>query len=90
MDWNLKWKPAADYLERDLGDEILLMSQDGQVLHSLDGVGLDIWNQIKQNRSMDEILPFILNEYDVDREQLKKDLEVFIDELIAAELVSSL
>ncbi len=82
MDWSKKIIWDDSFIERDLGDEIVLMSQDGQGIHSFEGSAIWVWAQIKKEQSADNILKEMTKEYEVDEDVARNDLEAFLNELI--------
>ena len=47
----------------------------------LDGVAAEMWNAIIDYGETNKIIDCLLSRYEVDREPLKKDLELFIEDL---------
>lgn len=82
MNWSEPKKINTSFIARDLGDEIVLMSEDGQEIHSFEDTGLRVWQGISENQSPDQILQAMLDEYEVDEKVLRADLELFFQELI--------
>lgn len=81
MDWTKPLTLMADLISRDLGDEIVIMSHDGQEIHSFEETGLWVWKKIEQKISPDKILDEMVSEYAVKEEQGRKDLVSFFKEL---------
>ena len=81
MNWSEKLVVKGDFISRNLGDEIVLMSKDGQEIHSFEDSGLLVWQHISEGKTPREILDSILEEYDVSEDQARSDLEVFFKDL---------
>ena len=81
--------PCEDFIVRDLGDETIILSQEGDEMHTLDAVGTSIWRAIDGNTSFGRIVESICDEYEVSPGQAKNDAEVFISELIRKGLVKA-
>ncbi len=73
--------PNTNFIERDLGDEIVIMSQDGQEIHSFEDTAIAIWKLIKTGSSPDNIVAEIQNEFEVEEELAKQDLSGFLVDL---------
>jgi len=89
MIWTEKLVIKGDFISRDLGDEIVLMSKDGQEIHSFEDSGLLVWEQIRAGKTPCEILDSILDEYDVSEDQARSDLEVFFSDLLEKGIAES-
>lgn len=64
-----------------LGEHILIPvsgASDKNGLFVMTELGAFIWNLIKDEKNQDEILKCILDEYDVEEETAKNDLEEFL------------
>lgn len=81
MNWSQSIVTDAKFIERDLGDEIVLMSQDGQEIHSFEDTALSIWKSIKSGSSPEKIVIEILNEYKVEEDIIRNDLSDFLTDL---------
>lgn len=77
-----------DLLERDLSDEIVVMSKEGKVLHSLEGSARFIWGTIDGVRTIDAIVECLTEEYQVAPPIARSDLESFLSELQKLSLIS--
>lgn len=82
MNWTENLKINKEFISRDLGDEIVLMSKDGQEIHSFEDSGLWVWQQLQEGKTPQDILGAILEEYDVPEERAKADLEDFFNDLL--------
>lgn len=87
MDWNEIPEINGGFTERDLGDEVVLLSEDGAEIHSLDTTGLWIWEKIREGLSPDGILNKLLDEYEVEEVRARKDLEEFISDLKSKKVI---
>ena len=50
-------------------------------LMTINEVGVDLWNMLSNDVSIDDLVKGILDEYDIDEETAKKDIIEFIDYL---------
>lgn len=58
-----------------------------KILVSMNGTCLFVWEQLKQNRTRQEILDALLTEYDVDTALASADLDRFLAALSKAQLL---
>lgn len=61
----------------DIGVAVLF---SGGALLSINCLGMEIWKQC-HNRTVDEIVAELLQQYDVEEELLRQDVQAFLDEL---------
>lgn len=66
-----------DFSER--GTVILIVSG---TMHQLNLVGGKIWQLCDGNRSVDQVVDALADEFDIDREELAGDVQGFIDDLL--------
>ena len=73
---------------REIAGEAILVPirrnvADMESVYTLDSVGADIWGLIDGDRTLSDILDLLLSEYEVDAAVLSKDLDEFLDQLVA-------
>jgi hypothetical protein len=74
---------------RELGDTIVIITENGDELHSLDELGSFIWRAIDGISSVQNILDSICNEYEVDRLKAEEDLKKFLSTLKDKNLIDT-
>ena len=79
-----------EFIVRKLGDELLILSIDGDELHTLDEIGTLIWHSINGENSIGDIIDNIFQEYEVEKDIVKKDVLAFVNELISRNLIKIL
>ena len=79
----LKRQIAGDAFLVPVGKEIY----DSNGLFFLSGIGEFIWDRLEQAQSREEILSAILEEYDVQEADARKDLDAFFDKLKSFEII---
>jgi hypothetical protein len=80
-------KKGKDLLEKKIEDEIVVMSPEGDVLHSFKDSARFIWEMIDGTNSLDRIVIGMTDEYQVDTAQAQADLDAFIVELEKLSLI---
>ena len=66
---------------RQIGDETIIVSEKGDMLHTLNGVGQFVMNQIDGKTTLRVVLDRICSEYAVSEAVAKNDLMAFATEL---------
>jgi hypothetical protein len=77
----------ADVMARRVGDETVLLHLGSGNYFGLDPVGSRFWELISQGLPLAGATQALLQEYEVSPEQLQRDLESLIKELLAQGLV---
>jgi hypothetical protein len=72
---------------REIGDGLVIMAPAGDVTHSLEDIGAFIWRQLDGALDLDAVLDAIEREYDVERDVAAADLQIFVSELLAADII---
>ena len=76
-------KIKKDFILRNIADTHIVVPVGERVVEfkgmmTLNDTGSFIWKNLTQEVSYEELLALILDEYDIDEETAKKDLDAFI------------
>lgn len=85
-------KLKKEFIKREIAGENLLVptgetSLTFNGLITLNEVGAFIWDKLSQAQSEEDVVEFILEEYDVDEETAKADTKEFLGKLKSAEII---
>lgn len=80
--------PAPDVLFRELEGEAVMLDLGSERYYGLDEVGARIWQLLEEHHDVETVITQMLAEYEVDEEQLRRDLAQLIDNLADAGLVT--
>lgn len=80
-------KITKEFILRQIADDYVLVPVGNTALEfnglvTINELGAFIWNKLQENKTEEEIIEAILNEYDVDRETVKKDVQTFMNYLL--------
>ena len=76
-----------DVVFRDLAGEAVLLHLGTSTYFGLDSVGTRIWHLLEEQHSADTIVPTLLEEFDVDEHQLRRDLDALVTQLLNKKLL---
>ena len=79
---------SEQVLFREVGNEGVILSLEDGHYFGLDETGTRIWKLLQSEQDLDAIAEHLVSEYDVTAERVRRDIEKFIDELVAARLIS--
>ncbi len=85
---NLKINEQKEILYQDIEDEIIILNMKDENYMGLDQVGARMWNILLSSNTIQDAYDQLLEEYKVEPDTLKKDLNNFINELIKNDLVT--
>jgi hypothetical protein len=68
-------------LFQKLGKEAVILHLDSEEYFGLDEIGTRIWEVLKQEGSAEKALSILLEEYNVEEEILRADIEELIEQL---------
>ena len=87
---NLTDKPTipAQVMARQVGDETVILDLGSGTYFGLDPVGARIWQLIGEGKTLGEICDTMLDEYEVTREALQRDVVDLVDKLLEQKLIS--
>lgn len=81
------WRPSEDAIANPVGGETVILHLGNGTYYGLDKIGSLLWEGLKEGQRPCEVCDRILDEYDVERETLEKDLRAFLGDLSEHELV---
>ncbi|PYT95059.1 MAG: hypothetical protein DMG36_03190 [Acidobacteria bacterium] len=64
-----------------------ILDVDSGTYYGLNPIGAAIWNELKAERTKEEILSNLLNTFDVSAEKLHAEVDAFLDRLVKLRLV---
>ena len=76
-----------DVLVNELQGESVLLNLDNENYYGLDEVGTRMWAVLKESETIQAAYDSLVDEYDVEPEVLRKDLEALIQHLLDEGLV---
>jgi hypothetical protein len=78
----------SQVMTRQVGDETVLLHLGTGTYYGLDSVGQSIWLLMRDGKTLAEICDLLLQEYDVTREALTRDVVELADKLLAQGLIT--
>jgi len=81
-------KLAANFVETEVDDEVLIVDLDGGELFSLRGTARHAWRLIDGQRSLPQIVALLAEEYDAPQDRIAGDTAALIGDLTDAALIS--
>jgi hypothetical protein len=75
-------------MERAINDETVVLSRDGNVLHSFSDTASFIWSMIDGRRTTEDLTTAVLDEYQVDERTARDDVDRFLATLESLSLIS--
>jgi hypothetical protein len=79
---------SGEVLSQEVNGETVLLDLEGESYFGLNEVGSRIWQLLKSESTVSEMLSTLSGEYDVSQVQLESDVESLLAKLIRAKLVS--
>ncbi len=78
----------AQVMARQVGDETVILDLGSGTYFGLDPVGARVWQLIGEGRTLGDICAALLDEYDVARAQLERDVLDLAEKLLEQKLIS--
>lgn len=87
---NLTDKPTipTQVMARQVGDETVILDLVGGTYYGLDPVGARIWQLMGKGKTLAEICDTMLDEYEVTRDDLERDVVELADKLLEQKLIA--
>ncbi len=80
-------KPDLVARNNDDGTIVVMKMDESNLFFKIDGVAADVWKGLNDNKDLNQIFSEIQNSYDVSEEDLKKDVESFLNDLKGRDLI---
>jgi len=75
---------------RQIGNETIILTEEGEELHTLDETGTFVWRAIDGKKNLSRILDLICVEYEVTHDGARDDLFMFVEALKGKGIISFL
>jgi hypothetical protein len=83
-----KFRISPNAVARRVGDETVILHLGSGTYFGLEGVGARAWQLLGEEKSLNEICDVLLDEYEVARQDLKRDVETLIKHLLEQDLIN--
>lgn len=80
-------KRKDDQITADVDGEVVMMSIEQGEYYGLDTIGSRIWGLYSEPKTIEQVVDTLINEYDVDRESCINDVMLFVEKLVAKDLI---
>jgi hypothetical protein len=88
MDLTTRMQIPAQVMARAVGDETVILDLASGTYFGLDAVGARIWQLMSEGKSLAETCDVMLDEYDVTREALERDVLDLATKLVEQKLLT--
>jgi hypothetical protein len=78
---------SKDVLAQEMDGETVLLDLASESYFGLDAVGTRVWQLLNEGQGKFAIIDTLLDEYEVEREALERDISELLDRLSAAGLI---
>ena len=79
---------SPEVLFQEVSGEIVLLDLASESYFGLDEIGARIWTLLNEEKAVGQILEVLLEEYEVDRATLEKDVNELLENLLEAGLIN--
>lgn len=83
-----KFQVNDQVLFRQIESEAVLLHISNGSYYSLNNTSLPFWEAIRDQVPLTEAVDAIINDYEVEREQVLSDLQIFLAQMLQYELIS--
>ena len=79
---------SKEALSQEVNGETVILDLNSESYFGLDEVGTRIWQLLQEHGNVQKVFDNMLEEFDVDADQLEKDLNELVDKLEEAGLIT--
>jgi hypothetical protein len=83
-------KHANSLIQRNIGDECVIVNTRSGNIHQLNPVAACIWHKLEEDMGLESLAAILVEEFTVDAETALRDAEAFVTELRNLELIEEL
>lgn len=87
MDAKTRVTRSADALGAALDDEVVVLQMGTGSFHQLNPIATYLWNRLEEPRTITELCDHAGSTFEADQDELRRDIEAFVDQLHAAGLI---
>jgi hypothetical protein len=80
-------KISSSVLFQELSGETVLLDLDSESYFGLDAIGTRIWQLLSEGQEVSTVVDALLQEYEVEREELERDVSELLERLSTAGLI---
>lgn len=86
-------KVGKEFILREIAGDYIIMPTGKAVLEfngliTVNEVGVSIWKMLQEETTFEELVSGILDEYDVDENVAREDIQEFLDKLVKAGILA--
>lgn len=86
----VKYKRNTDNIHSKIDDEVVMVNVEQGNYYSLNRVGSSIWELLETPKSVEEICSELMNEYEINEYDCKKEVESFVEALLNKGVIDKL
>ena len=87
MNIDSKFLIPPQVIARKIGDETVILALESGTYFGLDPVGARMWHLMEAGKSLAQVCDTMIEEYEVERDVLQRDLLSLVGELVEKKLV---
>ena len=86
-----RYRKNSNYLiQREIGDEFVIVHRDNGNVHQLNPVGACIWRNLAQYSDVVSLAEILVQEFEIDTDTAMRDVNGFVSELSRLQLIEAM
>lgn len=84
----MKYQLTSDQIASKVAGETVILNHNKGAYYGLDEVGVLIWDTLEKGpQTIDSLCDVVVDEYEIDKETCKSDIDMLLKDLISEKLV---
>ena len=84
----MKYQLTSEQIASKVAGETVILNHNKGAYYGLDEVGVLVWDTLEKGpQTIDSLCEAVVDEYDIDKETCKSDIDVLLKDLISERLV---
>ncbi len=84
-----RYQAIKEHLFSELGEEAVILSLKNGKYYGVNSVGVTVWTNVQKAATLAEIEAAVMNEYEVDEETCRREVLLFLEEMLREELIET-
>ncbi|WP_221393354.1 PqqD family protein [Dyadobacter sp. NIV53] len=87
----MKYQLSSEQIASKVAGETVILNHNKGAYYGLDEVGVFIWDELEKGpQTIDNLRDAVMEEYNIDKETCKTDIELLLKDLVSEKLVEVL
>ena len=69
------------------GTVIIMKMDEGNTFYKINGVAAEVWKELSTKKNINQIVDEVISNYEAPEEKIRNDIKIFVETLLAKDLI---